>query len=79
MRDISRIIVHMDYRSNIIEAKNRYCEITGLAPATVATKVANDGKFFDRIEAGKGFTMATYEKVMEWFKENTPKKKASND
>lgn len=65
----------MDSREKLLEAKNRYCEATGLAQATVATKVMNDGKFFDRIEDGKGFTMGTYEKVMRWFKENTPKKK----
>lgn len=64
----------MDYRENIIQAKNRYCEITGLAAATVATKVMNDGKFFDRVEEGKGFTMDTYEKVMRWFQDNMPGK-----
>lgn len=68
----------MDHCARILEAKNRYCEITGLASATVATKVMNDGKFFDRIESGAGFTMRTYEKVMKWFHENTPPQKKIN-
>lgn len=72
MRDVSRIIHHMDLRAELLEAKNLYCERTGLAPATAASKAANDGKFFDRIENGGNFTIETFEKVMAWFRKNTP-------
>lgn len=75
MRYIYRIIVHMDYRLDILSAAKRYCEVTGLAAPTVATKVMNDGKFFDRLESGGGCTMKTYQKVMHWFEENMPAKK----
>lgn len=63
----------MDYREELLNACKRYCEATGKAQATVATLVMNDGKFFDRMLAGKGCTVDTYKKVMQWFKENTPR------
>ncbi len=49
-------------------------ERTGLARATISTKVMNDGKFFDRIEVTRDCTLSTYHKVKRWFKENTPSK-----
>jgi len=63
----------MNSKDTLISAFDRYCELTGLAPATVSTKVANDGKFYDSVKAGSGFTMKRYEKIMRWFQENTPK------
>jgi hypothetical protein len=68
----------MDHRTEILEAKNLYCSLTGLAPATVATKAVNDGKFFDRLESGGDITSRMHKKVMTWFKEHTPKKKRQN-
>lgn len=65
----------MNTKQEIIDAFDRYCELTGLSKATVSTKVMNDGKFYDRITGDSGCTMATYEKAMNWFKEHTPKKK----
>lgn len=65
----------MDFRSELLNAVSNYCQVTGKSPATVATQVMNDGKFFDRIESGGGCTMHTYEKVMKWFKDNAPKPK----
>lgn len=56
------------------EAK-RYCSMTGIAPATLSTKIMNDGKFLDRVKAGKGFTSKTYYKVKDWFSENMPETK----
>jgi len=63
----------MNHRIEILNAVKSYCEITKKSPATIATKVMNDGKFFDRLEAGGSCTMRTYEKVMQWFILNTPK------
>jgi len=68
---------YMDFRDNLITAFNRYCEITGLQPATVSTKVTNDGKFYESILNGAGCTMKRYEHIMEWFKVNTPKTKST--
>jgi len=62
----------MDFRRNLLDAAADFCKVTGQSLATVATKVANDGKFFDRIEAGGGCTMRTYERFMAYFEENRP-------
>ena len=60
----------MDYRKQLLEAVEVCCARTGLARATIATKVVNDGKFFDRIEAGGGFTMRTFEAFIRFFEQN---------
>lgn len=62
----------MDYRTELLTIASKYCELTGKSRSTIATKVMNDGKFFDRIENGAGCTMDTYEKVMRWFVFNMP-------
>lgn len=62
----------MDFRDILIAEFTRHCEATGLAPSTVSTKAANDGKFYDSLVDGAGFTMQRYEKVMQWFKDHTP-------
>lgn len=73
MREISRIIRHMTPRETLKKMLDRHCEATGLAPATVATKAVNDGKFFDRIFSGGGFTTDTYARAIKWFEDNAPK------
>lgn len=65
----------MDLRDNLITAFKTYCERTGLAPATASTKAANDGKFYDSLLTGAGFTERRYYKVMDWLKQNTPTNK----
>ena len=62
----------MDPRKELLALADIHTQRTGLARATVASKAANDGKFFDRIEAGGDFGMRIYEKVKNWFQENTP-------
>lgn len=66
----------IDYRQELLSRARRYCEASGLALATVSNKVMNDGKFFDRLAAGKGCTVDTYGKVMRWFDENEAKPEA---
>lgn len=60
----------MDYRNTLLEAADKHCRATGKSRSTLANLVANDGKFFDRIERGGGCTMDTFENVMRWFSEN---------
>jgi hypothetical protein len=69
----------MDHRLNLISAFDRYCEITGLSPATVSTKAANDGKFYDSIKGGADCTTKRYQKIIAWFKANTPKEKHNSN
>lgn len=61
--------MEIDLRTNLLQHARKYQRQSGLSLATIATKVMNDGKFFDRIENGGGFTVRTYEKCMQWFSE----------
>jgi hypothetical protein len=36
----------------------------------LATIVANDGKFFDRVEAGGGFTVGMYERFLKYMEDH---------
>ena len=67
----------MDYRQTLINAFDSYCEKSGLAPATVSTRVVNDGKFYDGLTKGKGVTMKRFERAMQWFRENKPPKRTN--
>jgi len=66
----------MDFKQELIEAAQNYQKMTGHALSGVGRQVLNDTKFFDRIMNGSGCNIKTYQKVMQWFQENTPK--ASN-
>lgn len=66
----------MDSTTKLISAFQEYGRRTGLRPATVSTRVANDGKFYDGLLEGKGITMKRYEKIMRWFEENMPPSEA---
>ena len=68
----------MDLTATLLSAAKAYCRETGMSAARLATIVANDGKFFDRIESGGTLTVKTYEKFMAYFAEhaaaNKPKR-----
>lgn len=55
----------MDYRKTLLSAAQDCVKRTGYSRSTVATKAANDGKFFDRIEKGGSCTVETYEGVLK--------------
>ena len=54
-------------RDELLSAARRYCDDTGLALATVATRVANDSRFFERMAAGGDCTTRKYERFMAFF------------
>ncbi len=57
----------MTLKATLIEAAERHCRLAGISKARLASIVVNDGKFFDRIERGGGFTAETYERFMAHF------------
>lgn len=57
----------MTLKATLIKAAERHCRLTGISKARLASIVVNDGKFFDRIERGGGFTADTYERFMAHF------------
>lgn len=57
----------MTLREKLLQAADDYCRLSGRSKARVATIVARDGKFFDRLEAGGDCTTAMYERFMDFF------------
>jgi len=68
----------MDLKSALIAAADRYCETAEISKARLATLVANDGKFFQRIESGGGLTLKMYERFMAYFRTHPPEKHGSH-
>lgn len=61
-----------DLKSLLLEKARYYCQVTGKSINTAGLESVNDGKFFDRLEKGGGFTNTTFAKAMRWFDDNTP-------
>ncbi|HEX3065177.1 MAG TPA: hypothetical protein VHQ39_06830 [Dongiaceae bacterium] len=62
-----------DLTTHLLRSAEAYCRRTGLSKARLATIVINDGKFFDRVAAGGGLTVKTYEKFMAHFEADAEK------
>lgn len=58
-----------DLTTRLMARVEAYCERTGMSKARLATKVVNDGKFFDRIARGGSMTVETWERWMAWLDE----------
>lgn len=57
----------MTLKDQLIRDAKRCAKREGISLARLATKVVNDGKFFDRIERGGEFTTATLERFQAYF------------
>lgn len=60
----------MDLKSELLREAAAYCETAKISKARLATLVANDGKFFDRIEGGGGLTLKMYERFLAYFRDH---------
>ena len=49
-----------------------FCGISPLSPKTIWGRAVGDARFFQRIEAGHGFSVRTYDKAVQWFSDNWP-------
>lgn len=65
----------MSFKAILFDLAAGYCEHSGMSRARLATLIANDGKFFDRVENGGGFTIRTYERALQWFSDHWPTEK----
>lgn len=67
----------MDLKSELLTEADAYCETAKISRARLATLVANDGKFFDRIEGGGGLTIKMFERFKKFFEEHPAADRAS--
>ena len=59
-------------RHHLFECAALFERATGISPATVGKRALNDNTFFARMAEGQGFTVRTYDKVMDWLSTNWP-------
>lgn len=57
---------------HLVQLARTYADRTGLSLATVGTRLANDGKLFDRLERGGDLNTASYEKHVRWLTDHMP-------
>lgn len=62
----------MDIKATLLRTASAFCAASGMSKARLATLMANDGKFLRRVEAGGGFTVATFERSMQWLSDHWP-------
>jgi hypothetical protein len=56
-------------RAYLLERANAYVERTGRALSFVSTAAIKDSKFLGKVANGENFTIATYQKVIDWLDE----------
>ena len=59
-------------RTQLLETAAAYCAVKSISMSTLSHKIVNDGKVLDRIAAGRDIQTATFERFMEWFRQNWP-------
>lgn len=52
---------------HILTLADLYCLASGIAPTTLSTWIFNDGKRIQRLRAGLGLTIQTYNDALIWF------------
>lgn len=62
----------MTLRERLLKEAEAFCAAKGMSKARLSTIVVNDGKFFDRIEAGGDCTTGTLERFQAHFANNRP-------
>jgi len=60
-------------RTHLFECAALFEKATGVTPATIGKRALNDNTFFARISEGQGFTVRTFDRVMEWLSANWPR------
>lgn len=63
-------------RENLLDLAASYKDATDASYASIGQGALNDNTFFSRIQAGKGFTIGTFDRVVAWFSNNWPDDRA---
>lgn len=66
----------MDYRDRLLAVAHAYREARGLSLSRVSTLVQGGGSFLDGLANGKGCTVDTYERSLQWFSDHWPENAA---
>lgn len=59
--------MEQELRSRLFKTAERLSALTGITEQSIGQKAINDNTFFKRVrENGAGFTVKTYDRLMEW-------------
>lgn len=61
-------------RQHLLDLGAAYCAETGYASKTVAQKACGDFRFFERVQSGASFTVKTYDRALQFFSDNWPRR-----
>jgi hypothetical protein len=61
-----------ELKSNLKAVFSAFSDGSPLSAATVWSRAARDARFMERLEAGGGFTVKSYDRAIAWFSENWP-------
>jgi hypothetical protein len=64
--------MEQELRNNLFELAARLEAATKITRVTVCKRALNCTRFFSRLEAGEGFTIRTYDRLVQWFSDNWP-------
>lgn len=59
-------------RQHLIDVASKFEAATGISVASIGKRSMNDNTLFARLAAGQGFTVKTYDRVIQWFSDNWP-------
>lgn len=62
----------MEIIDTLLLVSDAFCASTGIAEATLSSRVFNDGKRLAAVRAGKDIGARRVERAMRWFSENWP-------
>lgn len=63
-------------RFNLIDLATVFEQATEVSRATIGKRALNDNTFYARIEAGAGFNIKTFDRLIQWFSDNWPEGKS---
>lgn len=58
-------------RNHMLARARQHCEENGIALSTLSLRAVNDSKFLAKVEKGRGFTVGTYQRVIDWLDEHS--------
>lgn len=68
----------MTDREKLLQAMERYAEISGIKLSTLSAKTGQNWTFYARIKAGRRYFPETGEQVLQWMRDNPPKPRTAS-
>lgn len=66
-----------EIRAALLDRVAKFCDLTGCSITAVGQQAVNDTAFIHDIKNGKNFTVARFQRAMDWLDENWPQTEAA--